>query len=96
MDRMKIVLSLTIAFCVIIILFSILDFACLHDIKNDYVSKKILNYLEIDIQQKLPEWTSTKGEWMCLLVSYILRLIFLVANLFVLFSCKKKLKGISD
>ena len=96
MDRVKGIVSITIIFCVVIILFTLFDFACLHDIKNDYISKNILTYLEIDIQHKLPDWTSTQGEWTCSVVSYILRLIFLVVNLFVLFSCYKKLKGLSN
>jgi hypothetical protein len=65
---------------VLVLILTILDFAALHDIKQDYVSEYILNYLDVSLSEELPEWTSTKGEWHLVTLSLYLRFLFFILN----------------
>ena len=60
---------------------TVLDFAALHDIKKDYVSEYVLNYLKISLSEDLPHWTSTEGEWNIVSLSLYLRLVFFILNI---------------
>jgi hypothetical protein len=81
---------ITIAFGLLVFLLTILDFAALHDIRQDYVSRYILNYLKIQLPDDLPSWTSTAGEWHLVAWSLYLRFLFLILNLIVLISFYRK------
>ena len=70
--------------CIFVFLLTLLDFAALHDIKQDYVSKKILNYLNLTLSDDLPDWTSTTGEWQIVKFSFYLRFIFFIVNIILL------------
>lgn len=83
--NIKTVTLLTILFSVLIFLFTLLDFASLHDIGNDYVSQKILTYLKITPSKNLPTWTKTEGEWLAVYISLSLRFIFIILNTYVLY-----------
>ena len=69
---------------------TLLDFAALHDIKKNYVSKSILDYLKIDTSQKLPEWTDTKGEWQVVSFSLFSRVSFYILNIIFLIYLYRK------
>ena len=84
MKNLKTITLITLIFCVIVFILTILDFAALHDIKQDYVSKNILDYLNITLLKDLPDWTSTTGEWQIVTISFYLRLFFFILNIFVL------------
>lgn len=90
MKNLKRVILTSIISCIFILLLSILDFAALHDIKNDYISRHILEYLEISLQDKLPNWTTTAGEWRVVSISLFFRLVFVLFNIAALFYIYKK------
>jgi hypothetical protein len=69
---------------------TILDFAALHDIKNEYISKGILVYLDITLSGDLPYWTATEGEWQLVAFSLYSRFLFFILNIIVLFLLYKK------
>jgi hypothetical protein len=75
----------------LVFILTILDFTALHDIKQDYVSRYILNYLKINLSNDLPDWTSTEGEWHVVSLSLYLRFLFLILNTTVLVYYFKKL-----
>jgi hypothetical protein len=89
--NIKILTIITFIFGILIFLFSFLDFAALHDIGSDYISREILTYLDITTSKNLPDWTKTEGEWVVVTVSLFLRIIFLILNTFVLYYYYKKI-----
>ncbi|MFH1195514.1 MAG: hypothetical protein V1720_07355 [bacterium] len=89
--KIKTITVITFLFSIIIFFFTLLDFASLHDIGNDYVSQKILTYLEITPSKTLPDWTKTEGEWSAVTVSLFLRFVFIVLNTSVLYYYFKKI-----
>jgi hypothetical protein len=84
MKNLKTITLITLLFCVIVFILTILDFAVLHDIRQDYISHYILNYLKITISKDLPDWTSTEGEWQLVSLSLYLRFLFFFLNISVL------------
>ena len=92
MKRNHLMIKITIGLCAFVFLLTLFDFLALHDIRNEYVSTRILNYLNITLSGDLPDWTATKGEWDVVNVSFLSRLIFFVLNIFVLTLCLKKTK----
>jgi hypothetical protein len=84
MKKLKTITLITLLSCVLVFILTILDFAALHDIKQDYISRYILNYLKINISNDLPNWTSTEGEWHVVSLSLYLRFLFFILNISVL------------
>jgi hypothetical protein len=62
----------------------------LHDIKNEYVSARILERLDITLSEDLPEWTSTEREWLVVRISYFFRLIFFILCAILLYELNNK------
>lgn len=58
-----------------LLLLLLFDFAALHDIQKEYISKNILEFLGIELPREIPYWTENKGEWKYLSVSMLLRFI---------------------
>jgi hypothetical protein len=73
------------ALCAVGFLFTIADFLALHDIKNEYVSLRVLESLDITLSDDLPEWTSTQGEWQVVRISYLFRSIFFIFCVYALY-----------
>lgn len=90
MKNLQTITVITLIFCVVVFLFTILDFASLHDIKQDYVSTHVLDYLNITLPKDLPDWTSTPGEWQIVTISFYSRFFFLILNFIVLVYCLRK------
>ena len=88
--HIRVITIFTFIFSIIMLLFCFFDFAALHDIGNDYISQKILTYLDITTSKSLPEWTKTKGEWLIVSISLIIRIVFLLLNTFLLYIYYKK------
>ena len=84
MTTLRTITLIAIIFGLLVMVLTILDFAALHDIRQDYVSPHVLEHLEIDIAGDLPHWTATQGEWQAVSLSFLLRSIFLVLNIMVL------------
>ncbi len=64
------------------------DFLALHDISKDYLSSEMLEHF--NITASLPEWTATEGEWQIVTISFFLRVLFLLANILLLWFLLKK------
>ena len=74
-ERLK---SIIIALCVIGFLLTIADFLALHDIHRDFIGTEVVKMLDITIGEDLPAWTSTRGEWGIVRVSYLFRFLFFI------------------
>lgn len=81
---MKSLLMASTAITVLLALCTFNDFLCLHDIRADYVSKSVLEYLHVETTAQLPGWTDTKLEWRSITISFTLRSILILANLLIL------------
>jgi len=82
---------LLIAILLILFLFLLLDFAALHDINKEYVSKNILESLNVQLSEAIPAWTENEGEWKYLNLSILLRLLFYTVLLVLaIYSYKKE------
>ena len=90
MKNLKTITIITLLLCVLVFILTILDFAALHDIKQDYISQYILKYLEISLTEDLPDWTSTEGEWHIVSLSLYLRFLFFILNIGLLVYYYKK------
>lgn len=85
MKSKKIAVILLIVLCMIGFLFTIADFLALHDIKNEYVSPRVLESLDITLSDDLPKWTSTQGEWQVVRIGYLFRSVFFIFCVYVLY-----------
>jgi hypothetical protein len=92
-DNNKKILYFTLTLCVIGFLLTIFEFLALHDIHNEYVSTHILRHLNISLSGELPDWTSTKGEWGVVRVSYLFRFVFFVFCAIVLSKLATRLRN---
>ncbi|MCB2221922.1 MAG: hypothetical protein KQI35_16145 [Bacteroidetes bacterium] len=66
------------------------DFLALMDIHQDYVSQKVLELIQVDITDKLPDWASTSLEWNFIRLSLILKSIFMVIIIIALTKAVRK------
>jgi hypothetical protein len=80
-NRLAIVLIIVIVVGLFITL--ALDFAALHDINNEYISKNILRTLDVQLTKEVPVWTENKGEWDYLSMSFIIKAVAYVVLLTV-------------
>ena len=83
-------ITASIVITVLLIICTFDDFLSLHDIKNDYVSKPVLEYLSIETSNALPTWTNTTLEWTSIKISYLLRTVLIISNLCLLILLKKR------
>ena len=81
MKKPELIAIFALLFCGLVFIFTIFDFAALHDIKKDYVSQYVLSHIEISLSDELPSWTKTEGEWQIVSFSLYLRLFFLLSNI---------------
>jgi hypothetical protein len=75
-----------ILFNFFIFLLTIFDFLALHDIAKDYLSREALKFAEITTA--VPAWTAAEGEWLIVEISLLARVLFLLANIFLLWSLR--------
>ena len=76
----------------ILVLLLIGDYLALHDIWQDYVSSDLLDAVETDISNEIPEWASTKLEWTFVRVSLVLKMIIAPIIVIALARTVRKLK----
>jgi hypothetical protein len=93
MSKDQKLLTMTLIFCIIILLMTLFDMAAYHDIARDYVSSSILKGPDITLSGDLPAWTATKGEWNLVNISWISRVLFFVLNIVVLSRCLNRPKN---
>ena len=78
MKKTRTLLIITLILCIITAGFTFLDLLCLHDIHKDYVSRSVLDYVKVDIEDQLPEWSHTSGEWSVVTIGYLVRVAFFI------------------
>ena len=93
MKKSDTLIKIAIALAIVLFICAIDDFLALHDINKDYVSKQVLQYLEVETSKVLPDWTNTKLEWLSVQVSYIIRFISIIVSLIVLILLKRNIKN---
>ena len=91
MKNPKNTLMLILSFSIIVLLFTFGDFLALHDIKSDYISPSILDELNIDLAEKLPDWTAAKLEWGLATISLYFKLLLMIFNVVAMIMVFKKL-----
>jgi len=84
----SVAITILLAFC------TFDDFLSLHDIRADYVSKSVLNYLHVQTSEPLPPWTDTELEWASVTISYAVRSILILSNLVVLLLLIKRYQSV--
>ena len=85
MKRPQRAIHTIIALCIMAFLLTIFEFLALQDIHHEYVSTSVLEKLEITLSGDLPDWTSTKGEWGIVRISYLFRFAFFIICVAVLY-----------
>jgi hypothetical protein len=93
MKKMNILAIITIIITIVLFMCTIDDFLALHDIKKDYVSKDVLQYLKVNTSKELPAWTNTELEWLSIKVSYVIRFVFIIVNLLLLIRLRKEIQN---
>ena len=68
MKRINTLMQVIILLTIVLLICTINDFLSLYDIKKDYVSKWVLQHLEVDTSKELPAWTNTELEWLSITV----------------------------
>jgi hypothetical protein len=68
----------------------------LQDISHEYVSTRVLEKLDITLSDDLPDWTSTRGEWGVVRVSYLFRFAFFIICLAVLYKLIHRREKVRD
>jgi len=89
MKKMDTFLKIAIILSIVVFICTIDDFLALHDIKKDYVSQSVLQYLEVETSEALPDWTNTRLEWASITVSYMIRFISIIFMIIILFTMKR-------
>lgn len=93
MNKTQKIITFTIALCVFGFLLTIFEFLVLHDIHNEYVSSLILKRLNITLSGELPEWTSTKGEWGVVRISFLFRFAFFIFCVVLMYKIVSKMRS---
>jgi hypothetical protein len=94
MSKDQKLITITLVICFFVFLMILFDMAAYHDIAKDYVSTSVLKSLDLSLAGDLPDWTSTKGEWDLVNVSWLSRILFFVLNIIVLSRCLTSLKNV--
>jgi hypothetical protein len=85
MKRIDILLKFAFLIAILLCGLIVLDYLPLHDINNDYVSAPILAELNIELSAGLPSWTNTELEWNIVTINYLLKIIFALTNIGLIF-----------
>ena len=92
MKKLRTITKITLICCVLVFLMTILDYLALHDIRQDYLSRDMIEYFDITFSEELPDWTTTNGEWKMVEISLVSRFFFYILVIIVLVNYMKKAK----
>ena len=92
MKQKKSIIGWAFVLSILVLLMILGDFLALADISSDYVSTKVLDSINVDISDKLPDWSATKGEWTVLQISLLLKSIFMIVIIVALAKVVKLMK----
>ena len=91
MDKARALIRITLAFCLLALLLSIVDFAAFTDIYHEFVGTRVPEMLDITVPDDLIARTSTTLEWRLAQFSWLFRVAFLVFCAAALVNLNKKL-----
>lgn len=80
MLTIKNIAAATLALITLVIFLTLVDFLALHDIQQDYVSREVFSWLDVELSSPLPAWTNTDREWTVVTISLVTRLALLSVN----------------
>ena len=92
MKPKKSIISWAFVLSILVLLLILGDFLALADINQDYVSTKVLDSIQVDISDKLPDWSSANLEWNMLKVSLFLKSVFMIVIVVALAKVVKLMK----
>ena len=92
MKPKKSIIGWAFVLSILVLLLILGDFLALADINQDYVSTKVLDSIQVDISDKLPDWSSTSMEWNVLTISLFLKSIFMIVIVVALAKVVKLMK----
>lgn len=90
MDKDRSLIRIALAFCLLSLLFTIVDFGALTDIYHDFMGTRIPELLDISIPDHLMARTSTTLEWRVAQFSWCFRVAFFVFCAAVLIRLNRK------
>lgn len=76
--------------CIFMVSLIFLDAMAMSDIYHDYVSIRVLESIQLNVSNLLPDWSQASGEWAMLVISLILKLIFTIFILIALVKTTRK------
>ena len=77
-------IGIVLLFCILMLSLTVLDFLALHDIKQDYLSQKMLDLFEISFSKEIPDWTATVGEWGAVTISLYARFLLVLSSIILM------------
>ena len=92
MNRLRVLCIVTWIAGLLVLMLTLVSVLALTDIRHDYVSKRVFEVLDIPFPSALPDWTSTSGEWMFVLIAVCSSVGFLILNSLTLWLTIRKLK----
>ena len=92
MKRKESIISWAFLLSIFVFVLILVDFLALSDISKDYVSISVLQSIQIDVSDKLPEWASANLEWTWIKISFVLKAVFMGLIVVALAKAVRKLK----
>ena len=92
MKRKESIISYAFLLSIFVFVLLIVDFLALSDISSDYVSINVLELIQVDISDKLPDWASADLEWTWIKISFVLKAVFMGLIVVALAKAVRKLK----
>ncbi len=92
MKNTPLFIKISLILCLFAFVMTIGDFLALHDIWNDYVSRKVIEACDENSALNLPKWSETKSEWQMVNISWLVRILYLAFSSVTLYMCLKALK----
>ena len=76
--------------CALAALMTFGDWLALYDIRHDYVSRNVIESSLGSWDTRIPDWSSTRGEWITVEVSAFVRIAYFATSAFTLLTVLKK------
>ncbi|MEN4013722.1 MAG: hypothetical protein AB1453_00535 [Chloroflexota bacterium] len=91
MNKLRVLILLTLIGGLLVLGLSLLEYLALTDIQSDYVSRSVLEQINIPAAN-LPAWSATPGEWQMVTAARLASLGFLLFNTLILGLCWRALR----
>jgi hypothetical protein len=94
MNKLKSSIVMALVLCLLAFSLTFMDYLALHDIKQDYISKDMIERFKLTTTQEVPTWTDTPGEWLVVNISLVVRFFFLIFIVIVLIKSFRQMQEI--